>query len=233
MKRFYTDVDVQREPGGFSVTLDGRPIKTPHGRVVVLPGPSLAEAIADEWREQGEQINPRAMPLTRLVNTVEDGLRATRAEVVAGLTTYGKMDLICYWAEAPQNLVERQHATWQPLLDWVSEHLGAPVVATKGIGAVEQDERALTALEREIEAFDNFALAAIHEMTTLTGSVFLSLAVARGQLRSEAAWEAAHVDEAFQQEQWGEDAEAKARLEARRASFEQAVHALRLLGVVA
>lgn len=232
MKRFYKDVALVASEDGTRLLLDERPVKTPGKKLLLLPDGAFAEAVADEWRAQGEKIDPRTMPFTRLANTVVEGVIANAEEVRASLCAYGAADHLCHWAEAPDNLVARQAEQWQPVLDWWARERYARFKTVQGIVAIEQDEAALARLREEIATFDHFALAALHEMTSLTGSVLLAIATARGALEPEAAWEAAHLDEAFQIEQWGEDEEAKVRYEMRSAAFLDAVRALRLLGTL-
>lgn len=232
MKRFYDKVETAQDGQHARLLLDGRPIKTPGKRVLEVPARAFAEAVAAEWASQSEEIVPATMPLTRLANSVVDGVAANAAEVRATLVAYGETDVICHWAEGPQALVARQAAAWQPVLDWYEDRLGVRFEPVEGIVAAKQDAAALRALERDIEVLDPFALGALHEMTTLTGSILLSVAALRGAIAPAAAWDAAHVDEAFQIEQWGEDAEAKARHDLRRAAFGDAVRALKLLGAI-
>ncbi len=229
MKRFYNQVTLDERDGKARVLIDGRPLKTPAKNDLVLPPGAFADAVAGEWKAQGDEIDPGSMPLTRLANSAIDGVSARAPEVRAHICAYGETDLICHWAEAPQELVKRQAEAWQPVLDWVEGHLGAAFLPVQGIVPEKQDAHALGTLADEIATFDDFALAALHEVTTLTGSVLLALAVTRGAIEPDAAWSAAHVDEAFQAEQWGEDEEAKRRQAARRAAYDDAVRALQLL----
>lgn len=229
MKRFYKKVGLEAGAAGTRLLLDGRPVKTPAKNVLLLPAGAFAEAVAEEWRAQGEEVDPKSMPLTRLANAVIDGMTPRAEDVRQNLCAYGETDLICHWAEAPQELVARQAEHWQPVLDWVAEAHGARFKPVQGIMAEAQDEATLARLADAVATFDLFRLAALSEMTSLTGSVLLALAVAEGGMDAEAAWSAAHVDEAFQIEQWGEDAEAHARHETRKAAFDDAVRALRLL----
>ncbi len=233
MKRFYKDVALKPAAAGVSsLRLDGRPVKTPSGRVLELPVGGFADAVADEWRAQEGDIDPGTMPFTRLANTVLDGIAERKDEVVASLTAYAQTDLLCYGAETPQALVEMQVTTWQPILERVSTILGAPIATTSGIAAITQDARLLEQLRSDLDGLEGFALAAFHEMTTLTGSVLLALAVLHGVVDEVQAWNAAHVDEKFQQQQWGVDDEAQALHEIKQASFRSAVRALRLLGAI-
>jgi len=232
MKRFYKDVTLEQAEGGMKLLLDGRPVKSPAKDVLVLPEGDFAKAVAQEWRAQGDEIFPAAMPLTRLSNSVIDGVAARRDEVIASIAAYGQTDLICYWAESPPDLVTLQAEHWQPVLNWAEEYLGHGFVTGRGVLSLTQGEAALAALADQIAQFEDFALAALYEMTSLTGSVLLALATVRGQFHPDAAWRAAHVDEAFQIKQWGEDDEAAARHAIRKAAFGDAVRAIQLLGVL-
>ncbi len=233
MKRFYKQVSLEPVDGGTQLLLDGRSVKTPAGRKLVLPAGGYAEAVAEEWRAQGEEVRPSTMPMTRMANTVLDGISERGAEVVASLVAYGQTDLICYEAEHPSAFVEQQRAAWQPVRDRLSALLGIPIAATQGVTATAQDDALARRLEQDLASLDPHVLAAVHEMTTLTGSIFLTLAVLKGVLPGDAAWEVAHVDETFQQSQWGTDEEEAARLERRRSAYRTAVEALRLLGAIA
>jgi chaperone required for assembly of F1-ATPase len=229
MKRFYEDVTVETRPDGVGLLLDGRAVKTPARQDLILPNMAFAETVADEWRDQGEQMDPATMPLTRLANSVVDGVMERLDEVREGLLAYGSSDLICHWADHPKKLVKRQAKKWQPVLDWWAEDRGATFKPVQGLFGVEQDAAALAVLESDLAALDGFRLAALYEMTNLTGSILLSLAVLHRGLKPKAAWKAAHVDEDFQIKEWGEDEEAAVRRESRRRAFKDAVRALRLL----
>ncbi len=233
MKRFYKEVSLDPSDGGVALHLDGRAVKSPAGNAVVVPVGRFADALAREWEAQGEEIDPTIMPLTRLSNSVIDGVATRRDEVASDIIAYGASDLVCYLAEHPEDLIARQEAHWRPVHDWAAHHLGASFKCGRDIAAVAQDDNALVELANDVNKLDDFGLAALHEMTSLTGSVLISLAVVRGGLEPNAAWDAAHVDEAFQAEKWGEDEEARARFDARHASFDNAVRALTLLGILA
>jgi chaperone required for assembly of F1-ATPase len=221
-KRFYKTVGVAETPDGWQVQLDGRIVKTPKRAPLVLPTKPLAEAIAAEWDAQAASIDPRTMPLTKLANSTIDGVIGREDAVRAEMTAYAGNDLLCYRAERPQTLVQRQHERWDPLLIWATEHFGARLHATTGIMPVRQPEECVARLDEAIAALDAYALAAGHVITTLTGSAVLALAFIHGRLSAEEAWEHAHLDEDFQIEQWGEDAEAKKRREARHAEMRAA-----------
>ena len=228
-KRFYKDVAVAAEEGGrFGLRLDGKTVRTPGKAPLAVPRPALAEAIAEEWRAQGERIDPRTMPLTKLANTTIDGVEGRAAAVVDDILAHARADLLCYRASGPEGLRDAQARQWDPVLAWAKEALDAPLALAEGIVHVAQPEASIEALRREVEKFDAFSLAALHVLTTLSGSALLALAVALKRLDPAAAWAAAHVDEDFQIGQWGEDAEAKARRAARKAEFDAAARLLDL-----
>ena len=229
MKRFYKEADLEVSGNDARLLLDGRVVKSPAKAEMVLPAGGFANVVMGEWAAQAEEIDPATMPFTRLANSVIDGVSQRRGEVIASITGYSATDLLCHWADAPEALVARQDAAWSPVLTWAEGYLGVPIARAAGVLALTQDERLAPAIETDIAAFDDFTLAAFHEMTTLLGSVFLSLSVARSKTDADAAWAAAHVDETFQAEQWGEDAEAAERLKVRRQSFDDATRAFELL----
>lgn len=204
-KRFYKQAEAIALGDGFTIALDGRPIRTPMKAPVELPAKPLAEAIAEEWAGQGEKIDFRAMPLMRFASTAIDRVTPRRAEVVDEIAAFGRNDLLCYRADGPPELVTHQEAIWQPRLDWLAEAHGVRLRTTCGIVHVEQDAGALAKLREAVDEKDDFALAALHVLTTGTGSVVLGLAVAAGALDSASAAAAGHLDELFQAEQWGED----------------------------
>ena len=212
MKRFYEQVETVGDGDGFTVTLDGRPIRTPAKAALRLPSLGLAEAVAAEWREQGETVEPADMPIMRLASTAIDRVAARREEVIDTVAAFGGSDLLCYRAEGPAELVARQAEAWQPLLDWLAERHGVVLSVTAGIVHVEQSADALAALRTVISAYDDFALTALHTATAACGSVVVGLALIDGRLGPDEAFRAGQVDEAYQAEKWGEDSEAaKAR----------------------
>lgn len=221
-KRFYGDVTVAAEDAGWGIRLDGRQLCTPAGAALTLPARPLAEAVAEEWERQGERIDPAAMPLTRLVNAAIDRVQGREEAVVGEIAAYSASDLLCYRAPGPEALVAMQRAHWDAVLGWVESEFGARFEPAEGVVHRAQPEGALAAVRREIARFDAFGLAALHAITTLTGSALLALAHARGRLGTEEVWRAAHVDEDWQISQWGEDAEAAARRAARRREMEAA-----------
>ena len=223
MKRFYKDVSVAAQAGGHAVLLDGRPVKTPSGNSLLLPTEKLASAIAAEWRGQGEDIVPSSMPLLRLANTVIDGVAANRDEVIGAILRFGENDLTCYRAHQPPELLTRQKAGWDPLLDWVAEKHGAQMRVAEGLTHVDQPPRALTALHHALGKFDAFTLGALHVIASITGSTVLALAVADGVLSGPRAFELSRIDETYQAEKWGEDTEAAKRTAALARELDKAV----------
>ena len=227
--RFYKAVELREADGRHALLLDGRGARTPGRNLLSATSQPLMLKVAEEWERQHETIVPASMPLTRLLNSAIDGVAHTMAETRADILSYAGSDLLCYRAEEPDTLVARQAHAFDPVLRWAAESLGARFNVTTGIVHVAQPHAALAAIGAALDAYDDpVALAALSVMTTLTGSALLALAVARGLLSPEAAWQAAHVDEDFQAERWGADAEAMARREARWREFEAAATAVRL-----
>jgi chaperone required for assembly of F1-ATPase len=211
MKRVYKEARAERTDAGFTVALDGRALRTPGRAPLVLPVLTLAEAVADEWAAQEDEVRPLAMPLMGLACTAIDIVGPRRAVVVAEIADYGATDLLCYRAEHPPTLVERQTALWQPLLDWAAAALDAPLNTTAGALAVAQPEDSLAALGSAVEVHDDLALAALAAAVKAAGSLVIGLALSRGRLDPEAAFEAAELHESAQIEAWGEDPEAAKR----------------------
>jgi chaperone required for assembly of F1-ATPase len=221
-KRFWKDTTVAEAEGGFTVHLDGRPVRTPAKAPLILPTRALAELIAAEWDAQEGAIDPNTMPATRGANAAIDKVAVQHAEVADMLSDYGDSDLLCYRAEHPRELVERQEAAWDPLLDWAEEVLEARLEARAGVMHAPQATDALEALRRRTHALNAFELAAFHDLVALSGSLLLGFAVIEGRLAPEEAWGLSRIDEAFQIEQWGEDEEATEAAEIKRQSFLQA-----------
>jgi len=228
-KRFYQEVAIKDEDGGgASLRLDGKQVRTPGKAPLVLPTVKLAEAVAGEWRAQGERIDPATMPLTKLANSAIDGVRGREEAVIDDITAHAGSDLLCYRAEGPEGLVAAQGTHWDPVLAWAKAALEAPLVLGQGVVRVAQPDSSLARIKRELEGLDAFSLAALHVMTALTGSALLALAVALRRLTPEEAWKAAHVDEDWQISQWGEDAEAASRRKNRRRDFDASARLLAL-----
>jgi chaperone required for assembly of F1-ATPase len=230
-KRFFERAGVEERDGAFGLTLDGRPARTPARNPIAVPTRALGEALAAEWQAQADVIDPAAMPLTRLVNSAIDGVAGSMAEVAADIAKYAGSDLIVYRAGEPERLVMEQASAWDPILAWAYEALGARFVLSEGVTFVDQPEAAVAALRARIaEESSPFRLAALHVMTTLTGSALIALAHAAGRLTAAEAWAAAHVDERFQEQVWGEDEEALQRRAGREADFLAASRAYALSG---
>jgi chaperone required for assembly of F1-ATPase len=222
-KRFYKEAAPQAEDGGYVLTLDGRPARTPGRKPLVVPGRDLAQAIAAEWNAQGESIDPASMPLTKLANTAIDGVAAEVEAVRADIARYAASDLVYYRAGEPDRLVRAQEAAWDPVIAWARESLGATLVMSVGITFVEQPEAALARIRAVLDSEQSpFALAALHVLTTLSGSVLIALMHAAGAIDADKAWAIAHVDEHHQESFWGEDLEAAQRRERRQAEFRAA-----------
>jgi chaperone required for assembly of F1-ATPase len=210
-RRFYADVGVAEVEGGHAVRLDGRQARTWGGSPLVLPTPALADLVAAEWAAQGPQVEPVTMAATRLAAQVLDGGEGARRVQLETVARYGASDLVCYFAETPRSLLARQEATWGPLLDWAGEDLGLVFLSTRGIVHVAQPPQTLAALAALAGAAEPFDLAALAFGAALFGSTVVSLALRHGRLDAQGALAAARLDEVFQQEQWGVDAEAAAR----------------------
>jgi chaperone required for assembly of F1-ATPase len=223
MKRFYKTVSVAPTEGGFGVLLDGKPIQTPARAKLVLPTEALAQAIAAEWDCQGEEVVATAMPLLRLANTVIDGVAANRASVIAAILRFGENDLLCYRAHQPPDLAARQREGWDPLLDWARQRHGAQLKVAEGLGHVDQTLDALAALREPLEGFDAFTLGGLHVIASITGSLVLALAVADGTIPGAHAFELSRIDETYQAEKWGQDAEAAKRAHALAHELDKAV----------
>jgi chaperone required for assembly of F1-ATPase len=233
-KRFYDNATAGAKTGeGFPVLLDGRPVRTPARRPLATPSRPLTEAIAAEWQALDDLINPAAMPLTRLANSIIDGLGpeapdAAREAVAAEVAKYLASDLLFYRAGEPQGLVARQEALWDPVLAWAHRRFGAQFILSQGVVFAAQPERTLAAARAEIPA-DPWRLGAVHAITTLTGSALLALALLHDALSAEEAWAAAHVDEDWNMQTWGRDELALKRRAYRWAEMQAAATVLRLL----
>ena len=227
-KRFYTSAGIAEADGGFAVTLDGKPIRTPSGRQVVAPNREIAEAIAAEWNAQVETINPLTMPLTRFANSVGEAVVDRVDAVAEDVAKYLGTDLLFYRAGHPEALVAREAAHWDPILFWAANELGAHFILAEGIVHVAQPEPAIKAARATFPA-DPWSVAALHVVTTLTGSALLALALFHGVRSADEVWAAAHVDEDWNIEKWGIDEEVAARRAARLVDFTAAVTILKAL----
>jgi chaperone required for assembly of F1-ATPase len=222
-KRFYTSVSVAAQGEDFAIELDGRPVRTPARRILAMPGEALARLVAAEWEAQKEVVDPATMPVTRLVNTALDGVATDTQAVFEDILRFSASDLLCYRAEGPEPLVQRQAERWDPVLDWAAEALGARFILIEGVMHHEQPREAVAAFSAALRRHDGpLALAALHTITTLTGSALLALAFAEGRLPAEEVWPLAHLDEDWTIEHWGRDEEAEQRRARRFEEFKAA-----------
>ena len=229
--RFYAEVAVAADEDGFAVRLDGGTARTPGGNPIRLATGPAARIVADEFAAQGAVIDPATMPAWRLVNTAIDGVATDRQAVVEDMVRFFGSDLVCYRADAPAALVEAQRARWDAPLDWAESVAGARFALSEGLMHVAQPRQTLAAMGALVgRVADPVALAALHSMTTLTGSAILAYGTFRGAWSAAEAWRAAHVDEDFNIAQWGEDAEAKARRDRRWTEMDAAARMARALG---
>lgn len=229
MKRFYKNAAVRAAEQGFEIRLDDRPVKTPARQPLVVPSPSLADAIAGEWNAQGEKIEPRSMPYTGLSNAAIDRVSADSAGFARSLALFGESDLLCYRADKPESLIARQAEQWDPLLIWARRRFDVELEAVSGVIHRAQPPGTVERLGRAVAARTPFELAALSPLVTISGSLIIALALAEGAVDPDTAWAAASLDEAWQLEQWGADAEAEAVLEARRQEFAAGHRFLQLL----
>jgi len=227
-KRFYASAGVAEADGGFAVTLDGKPIRTPSGRIVTVPVRNIADRMAAEWEAQRDIIDPLSMPLTRFANSVVEAV-VDRAELVRDdVAKYLQSDLLFYRAGHPEALVAREAAHWDPVLFWAADEFGAHFILAEGIVHVRQPEQAVEAARAALPS-DPWSIAALHVVTTLTGSALLALALLHGVLDADQVWAAAHVDEDWNIEKWGVDEEVAPRRAARLVDFRAAAGILKAL----
>ncbi len=227
-KRFYRRAAAAAGEGGFALLLDGKPVKTPARRALTAPTAALGAALAAEWNAQEQVIDPARMPLTRLANAVIDSVAAAPEAVVAEVAKYLGSDLLYYRAETPAGLVERQALAWDPVLAWAKDALGARFMLAQGLVHVAQPPEALAAAGAAIPR-DPWRLGAVASIAGATGSALLALALAQAAVEPKAAWAAAHVDEDWQMQKWGADADALARRAFHEAEFQAAALVLREL----
>jgi chaperone required for assembly of F1-ATPase len=218
-KRFYKTASVVVEDGGFAVRLDGRPVRTPGKRALLMPTEIMAERVAEEWLAQETKIDPRTMPWTRSANSALDKVATQRAEVAAHLIDYAGTDLLCYRAVGPEGLVERQRTFWDPILDWVTQRYDVRFRVTSGVMPVEQDAESLPRLARSMDPMSDFQLTGFYELVTLSGSFTLALAAVESVQAAEDLWKISRIDEDWQAEQWGVDEDAAEMSALKRAAF--------------
>ncbi len=229
-KRFWKQAEASPCDGGFTVTLDGRAVKTPAKRLLVLPTLQMAEVIAAEWDAQQGRVKPETMPATRAANSAIDNVAIQFAEVAGDLARYGETDLLCYRATAPQELIDLQADAWDPLLAWSAAALRAPLIATAGVMHIRQPETSLAKLTAQVHAFTPFQLAAVHDLIAISGSLVLALAVTRGRLSLDEAWRLSRIDETWQNDLWGVDEDAAALESLKRQALTEAARFFALCG---
>jgi chaperone required for assembly of F1-ATPase len=221
-KRFWKEASVRPAEGGFAVTLDGRPVKTPARTPLVVPTAALARAIAAEWDAQTGLVKPDTMPFTRAANSALDKVAPQFQAVVAMLAEYGGTDLLCYRATDPAPLIERQNAGWNPLLDWIAATFDAPLRSVPGVMFIQQDPAALGRLHAAVAAQSPFQIAAFHDLVSISGSLILALAVTKARLTTDEAFALSRIDEHWQAELWGVDEEAAILEALKKDAFAQA-----------
>ncbi|GAA0771963.1 ATPase [Roseibium denhamense] len=226
-KRFYKQAVAVAMDGGHAVHLDGRPVKTPARATLLLPNEVLGMAVAAEWEAQEKEVNPAAMPLTRIANSAQDAVSVRFDEVADDVTKFAGNDALCYRADEPESLVEAQRQTWDPVVEWAGDLLGGRFVLIEGIMHKPQPEALLSACRVRISNESPLRLAALHTVTSLTGSALLALALKEGRLDADTVWSAAHVEEDFNIERWGKDAEAQQIRTYKRKEFDAAAFILR------
>lgn len=218
-KRFYKDATFEREGDQFVVRLDGKPVRTPGKRLLAMPGEAMARHVAEEWQAQEGKIDPRSMPWTRSANTAIDKVATQRSEIMEHLSGYADTDLLCYRADSPVALVERQAQNWDPLLDWVTQRYSVSLKVTRGVMPVAQDESALRTLRATMEPMSDFQLTGFYELVALSGSFAIALAVIEAVQPADVLWKISRIDEIWQSEQWGVDEEAAAAAVLKREAF--------------
>ncbi|MCD9149858.1 ATP12 family chaperone protein [Pseudophaeobacter flagellatus] len=218
-KRFWKQADVTEAEDGFGVALDGRVVKTPAKAALMVPSRVMAEAIAAEWDAQSEAINPESMPFTRSANAAIDKVANQHGEVADMLAEYGDSDLLCYRADSPQELVQRQAAEWDPALDWAEQALGVRLETRIGLLHRRQDTAAMRSLRHAVHGLSPFQLAAFHDLVSMSGSLVLGFAAAQDWRTADDIWRISRLDEAWQAEQWGRDEEAETTAELKRTAF--------------
>lgn len=228
-RRFWKQADVAPTEDGFTVLLDGRNVKTPAKALLVVPTEALARKIAAEWDAQEKEIDPTGMPYTRTANSALDKVMPQHAEVAEMIAAYGDSDLLCYRADHPAELIDRQQAEWDPMLNWAADTLGARLSPRTGVIHAPQDDEALAALAEKVTALSAFELAAFHDLVSLSGSLVLGFAAFLDAAPAERIWEISRLDETWQEEQWGPDEEASEIAELKRASFVHAKSFIELL----
>lgn len=219
LKRFWKAADFELTEGGFEIRLDGRPVKTPAKRALIVPSAKMAQRLTSEWDAQEDVVDPTTMPWTRSANAAIDKVSQQRREVEDHLSEYAATDLLCYRAETPAALVARQSEAWDTMLEWVANEFGARLLVTSGVMPVTQEPSDIERLRERMHSMSGFQMTGFHDLVTLSGSYVLGLAVVERRAASDQIWELSRVDEAWQIEQWGEDEEASENAELKRQAF--------------
>ncbi len=219
-RRFYKETRAVEVEGGHGVLLDARTLRTPGGVVFVAPTRAVAELCAAEWAAQGEYIAPASMPVSQFAFAALDWTAKSRGDIAKYVASFGATDLCCHRAESPADLVAHQAKHWDPLVAWGAEALGVGLPVVSGIIAANVAASELARLEAHAAALDDFRLTALGQATGLAGSALIAFALMRGRLTPQQVFEAAALDNLWSLEKWGEDAEARARLERQRGEFE-------------
>lgn len=229
IKRFYKQAAAAPAAGGYTVELDGRPVRTPAKAALVVPSEALAEVVAREWQGQGDKVDPQAMPLNNLVCTAIDIVTPHRPAIVEELADFGTHDLLCYWTDETGELLRRQQQLWQPLLDWAGEDLKAPLQKTCGITPQAQPPESLAALKLAVEEHSDLELTGLAAAVKAASSLVIGLALSKGRIDAAMAIELSQLDERYQAELWGEDAEAVQRRAALGRDLESAAQLLDII----
>ncbi|WP_432769194.1 MAG: ATPase [Sphingopyxis sp.] len=229
MKRFWKDVAIVPQDGGWGIALDGRPMRTPHRAPLAVASTALAEAIATEWRAQGETIDPRAMPMTGLANAAIDLATPDPAVFAEPIAAYDATDLLCYRDDRDAALQAEQVAAWNPILAWAEARFGIEFVITQGILPVDQPPATIAALRNAVFALDPWRMTALTPLATIGGSLVAGLACIEQAFDAEHLWDAVSLDLLYQERRWGADAEAQAQRAAHQRDWD---HAVRFLGLL-
>ena len=229
-KRFWTAASVGESEQGYSILLDARAIKTPAKAPLIVPTRPMADAIAQEWDAQQDQVDPNTMPVTRAANAAIDKVALQHGEVADMLAAYAGTDLLCYRADGPEDLIARQAAIWDPLLEWAATKFGSPLSVTSGVVPIAQPPESLERLREIVHQFDPFALTAVHDLVSISGSLVIGLAALHKVETAEVLWQASRIDEIWQEEQWGRDEEAADVADSKLRNFTYAMRFYTLLG---
>ncbi|MEE2996981.1 MAG: ATP12 family protein [Pseudomonadota bacterium] len=229
MKKNFKDVGIRECDDGFLICLDQRPVKTPAQKKLSIPNAALAKAVAEEWRSYNPEVDPIAMPLTRLANSAVDRISGHRDSVIDEISGFAATDLVCYRSEEPSALCDQQNVEWGGMLLWLRQTLGIDLKITDSVLPLDQNQEDLDAVRRVVSELDDYSLSGLHMVTTACGSVVLGLAVAFGKIEGAEAWELSLLEETFQKNKWGEDSEDNKRREDLRIEIGAAARFLALL----